>query len=76
MVRCATTGSLPNGTAPQGKVAGASEKPPDGGFEGLRIQPCSLRLQKMPTQDCQIRTRHSEPHAESPAYGIGRGEER
>ena len=76
MVRCATTGSTPNGTAPQGKVAGVSEKTPRGGFEGLRIQPCSLRLQKMPRPDHQIRTRHSGSHSESPAYGIGRGEGR
>ena len=48
MVRCATTGSPPNGTAPQGKVAGASEKTPRGGFEGLRIQPCSLWFRERP----------------------------
>ena len=48
MFRRATAGSASGGTAPQGKVAGASEKPPDGGFEGLRIQPCCLRSRERP----------------------------
>lgn len=76
MFRRATAGSASGGTAPQGKVAGVSEKTPRGGFEGLRIQPCSLRLRESQMPKPRSRTRHAGPHSESPSHGIGRGEER
>jgi hypothetical protein len=78
MVRCATTGSTPNGTAPQGKVAGASEKTPRGGFEGLRIQPCSLWFRERPMPGPRPRTRHAGavPEALPDCVGRCRGRQR
>lgn len=60
MFRRATDGSASGGTAPQGKVAGASEKPPNGGFEGLRVQPCFLWFREPPMPGHQSHSRHAE----------------
>ena len=75
MFRRATAGSASGGTAPQGKVAGVSGKPPDGGFEGLRIQPCSLWFRERPMPGRQTRTRHAGavPEALPRRAGGGKG---
>lgn len=72
MFRRATAGSASGGTAPQGKVAGASEKPPDGGFEGLRIQPCCLCFRERPMPGRQTRTRHAGAVPEALPECVGR----
>ena len=74
MVRRATVGSAAGGTAPQGKVAGESEKPSDGGFEGLRIQPCCLCSQERPMPG--PRSRHAEAAPVAPPHRAGGGKGR
>ena len=76
MFRRATVGSAAGGTAPQGKVAGASEKPPDGGFEGLRIQPCCLCSRERPMPGPRPRTRHAEAAPVAPPRRAGGGKGR
>ena len=72
MFRRATAGSASGGTAPQGKVAGASEKPPYEGFEGLRIQPCSLWFRERPMPGPRPRTRHAGAVPEALPRRVGR----
>ena len=81
MFRRATVGSASGGTAPQGKVAGESSKPPDGGFEGLRIQPCSLCFRSLcsrerPMPGLQARTRHAGAAPVAPPHRAGGGKGR
>ena len=76
MFRRATAGSASGGTAPQGKVAGASEKPPDGGFEGLRIQPCCLCSRERPMPGPRPRSRHAEAAPVAPPHRAGGGKGR
>ena len=81
MFRRATVGSASGGTAPQGKVAGESSKPPDGGGEGLRIQPCSLCFRSLcsrerPMPGLQARTRHAGAVPEALPDRVGKCGER
>lgn len=76
MFRRETVGSAADGTAPQGKVAGESEKPPGGGLEGLRIQPCCLCSRERTMPGPGPRTRHAEVVPEALPECVGRGKGR